>query len=108
MDLVTQFHQQTWDNVHFYLVHLFQVGMRQKQQEYNEEKKEDIDDDDEWKCFDEQFKKQTKIIQTKRKKFPRFSGRFQPTSNKVTVATMPNEGKNEESNVEGMVRVIPV
>ena len=30
-DLLSAFHEQTWDNIHFYLVHLFDVGLRQRE-----------------------------------------------------------------------------
>ncbi len=104
IDPLTQFHQETWDNVHFYLTHLFDLGLRQKTQleeeeEYVEEKKED----DEWGCFDKQFKMQRMMIQATRKKFPRFSARFQPTSNKFKTATVSkSEQKNQYSTVEGI------
>eukprot|EP01084_Bolivina_argentea_P222838 377145_1 len=109
MDPISQFHQETWDNVHFYLIHLFELGMRQRnedkqeEEESKEEKKEDNDNiiDDKWGCFDKQFKKQGKMIQSTRQKFPRISGRFQPTSNKFTIETLSDESKNEYPTVEG-------
>ncbi len=114
MDPLTQFHQETWDNVHFYLTHLFELGMRQRnedkqeEEDSKEEKKEDNDNiiDDKWGCFDKQFKKQGKMIKSTRQKFPRISGRFQPTSNKFTIETRSGESKNEYSTVEGIPRLI--
>eukprot|EP01084_Bolivina_argentea_P222839 377146_1 len=101
MDPISQFHQETWDNIHFYLTHLFDLGMRKKIHVKDEQKQYFQDEkDDEWGCFDKEFKMQKIMIESKRKKFPRFSGRFQPTSNKFTITTMSNEQKND-SIVEG-------
>eukprot|EP01084_Bolivina_argentea_P222415 376457_1 len=40
-------------------------------------------------------------IQSTRQKFPRISGRFEPTSNKFTIETLSDESKNEYPTVEG-------
>eukprot|EP01084_Bolivina_argentea_P253321 425472_1 len=68
----------------------------------NDEPKQHFQDekDDEWGCFDKEFKMQKIMIESKRKKFPRFSKRFQPTSNKFTIDNVSNEQKNEHSTVE--------
>ena len=92
-DLLSAFHEQTWDNIHFYLVHLFEVGLRQRESEcFNEEKNSDTHthtlSEDKWLCLDQRFKQQRTILETKRKRLPRFAGRFKPVSNKFIIQSM--------------------
>lgn len=104
-DLLTAFHEQIWDNIHFYLAHLFDIGLREKNtdfkqenQEFNTEEKRGSNED-KWGCFEKRFKQQRIMIETKRKKFPRFSARFGPVSSKFVIETVQQTQKQPNVNV---------
>ncbi len=103
------FVEQTWDNLHFYLLHLFEIGLRERQSETDtKESKEEKQgqSSDKWNCFESKFKKQRLMIESKRKKFPRFSSRFEPVTNKFAIQIVQKTQKksNTESTDDGMLK----
>ena len=97
------FHEQTWDNIHFYLVHLFDIGLRERET-VTESKEEKESSNDEWNCFEKRFKQQRMMIEGKRKRFPRFSDRFEPVSSKFVIQTVQKtqNKSNSDATDEGM------
>jgi len=88
---VLPIHQQIWDNIHYFLVHIFEIGLRQKQCDLKNDDHDTKNDDDDktnnWGYLDKNFKSQRLMIESKRKRFNnRFYGRFQKETNKFTIA----------------------
>ena len=108
-DELTAFHEQTWDNIHFYFTHLFEIGMREidTTQDYTEQKMDRKtetahNNEDKWGCFEAKFKRQRTMIESKRKRFPRFSSRFKPVSNKFIIQTIEQTQSPANTNGDSM------
>ena len=103
-DSLTAFHEQTWDNIHFYLLHLFEIGLRERQGNTDEkmEGKTAEDSEDKWGCFEAKFKGQRTMIERQRKRFPRFSSRFKPVSNKFIIQTMEQTQSTAKDSGDSM------
>ena len=91
-----RFHQQTWDSVHFYVVHLFELGLRQKKDEL----KTIFDVEDDNDCLDTICKQQQAMIKQKRQKLSRFFGRFKSESNKFNIQTSSNPQTNTQNETD--------
>ncbi len=84
-------------------MHLFDVGLREKETDFKQELTDEKGvSDDEWEYFDKTFKQQRIMIEAKRKKLPRFAGRFKPVSNKFIIQTIQQTQSTAEANGDSM------
>eukprot|EP01084_Bolivina_argentea_P112102 199961_1 len=97
------FYRDTLDNIHFYLFHLYDVGLRitqTKNDEYNNKSK----NNNKYACFDDHFANKRKIIMQKRQTLKFDTDRFNRTNNKfnLNVELKTDEVKDEEQWMDTM------
>ena len=104
-DTQQSLHIQIWDTTHYYLAHLFELGLRQRERDFDheEEIEPEIDINDKWKCRDVRFKNQRKQIDTARNKMSRFFDRFDDTSNKFLVSTLQKSGTESDTVIDHII-----
>ena len=89
MDPLYLFNSQIWDSVHFYGAHIFELGMRERARDQNQDSKNNDDEcdiDDEWNIIDHEMNRRWKRIQHKRNQTPRvYNARFKLESNKFII-----------------------
>ena len=88
-DPLCMVHAQIWDSTHFYTAHLFDLGMRERARDKNQDSKDNDDEydgDDEWNITDHEMNRRWKRIQHKRNQIPRvYNARFKSESNKFII-----------------------
>ena len=103
IEAISSLHIQIWDSVHYYLVHLFEVGLRDRKYEKSDEdekKEDDNDNDDKWGITDNSMNKRGKEIEITRKKLKRFFARFTKESNKFTIKSVINSSISPSKDSE--------
>ena len=61
MEPLSVLHLQIWDSVHFYLIHLFEIGLRDRSQIDLKNNDEQKYDNDKWIAIDHEMR-QTEIV----------------------------------------------
>eukprot|EP01084_Bolivina_argentea_P261840 442645_1 len=93
-DHLVRYYQHIFDSLHFFLLHLYQMGLRSitnnydkqnDQKEVNIENKHDLS-----ACFDEEFAKRKTIIASKRKQMGILFDRFETETNKFNIDVAAN------------------
>ena len=87
---LSSLHIQIWDSVHYYLCHLFDVGLRELS-EYkadNDHNNVDSKSNDKWGITDKSMNRRGKEMKRRRAKLGRFFGRFDNTNNKFTIQSV--------------------
>ena len=95
VESLSLFHIQKWDAVHYQLLHLFQLSLRQRVT--NDNSDGDIDKD-EFGVIDNRMNKQSEQIRISRKKLGRFFGRFGAESNKFTIEATKSFSSPQSTN----------
>ena len=84
MDPLHVFHSQIWDSTHFYIAHLFELGIRERAGDKNEDIKgnePEYDEKDEWNITDHEMNRRWHGILHKRNQIPRvYNARFNSDS----------------------------
>ena len=92
---------QIFDNIHYYIVHIFEMGLREKKQDLEIEaiKMEQMYDDgnDAWNCTDFAMKRRADKIQQLAQKLSRFRGRSRTNINKFTIQSQSASAQINES-----------
>eukprot|EP01084_Bolivina_argentea_P021975 40819_1 len=87
-----------FDQLHHFIFHLYDIGMRA---EINEESKEEINEDD-LSCFDRIFEQKRDLIRSKRKTYGNNIDRYNQENNKynMKIETIENNKDSEDDNDE--------
>ena len=96
-DAVSQFIVDSFDSVHFYLFHLFDIGLRTLRADIDSEQKEDdeIEDEDaaQSQCVDRAFLRRKKRLKAVRNELTEYLQRFQGEANKFVISGQTGERK---------------
>ena len=87
------FHQQLFDTMHYFIGHIFEMGLREKPGDDSDDGDDDeIDDDDskqdKWNLFDVKFKKQRNRISAIKKDLARFTKKGEEEISKFIVQSL--------------------
>eukprot|EP01084_Bolivina_argentea_P203120 346963_1 len=96
-DPIFRFYQNTLDSVHYYIFHLFDLGLRTLTNDYCNQQMNSTQQQDLSTCFDTAFSSKKKNIHNKKKHLRQFFKRFQTEYNKFTIQTDLNI--KEDNNV---------
>ena len=104
MDPLHVFHSQIWDSTHFYIAHLFELGIRERAGDKNGDSKDnedECDEKDEWNITDHEMNRRWRRIQNKRNQIPRvYNARFKSESNKFIIKHLTDSKAQSSSTTK--------
>eukprot|EP01084_Bolivina_argentea_P090105 162418_1 len=83
-----RFYGNLFENIHYHLFHLYQIGMRTKKSEIKENNN---DEKEEYECIDNEFKARRKLIESKRNKYDLKANTLNDSNNKFSLKVGYNE-----------------